>query len=608
MEGESGMSVEKRMIVAVIISAVVIVVWNILFAPLPVEETPAQPSQEESTTTGEKPAVEPGAAEAPTEEQEQQPAPTGMPEELITAGERQSVSIESPLFKVELSNDWGGSVSSWQLKDFRASFSDNTLDLVAPARYRPEGLLPLATMIRSGESKYAQIAARPVLRLEGGEQGGTIKVEGDAAVTVTFELNDESLGWLRKKLTFHADSYLVDVEFVSELKSGEAVLVWGPGVGELLKPDGAKLVKGMEGNGFLYRKVGGQVQRVQAPVSDKGEAGEPFKEQSVPEIVEWVGLENRYFMALADGDIDNLFKRVYLLTASKQLDDAEGSPTFYFPYVGIRPENNSASFRLFVGPKDLGVLEDPRYGNLKDVVQFGWFAFVSRPALWLMQQIEGVIGNYGWAIIILTVLINTLLLPLIIKQRRSMGEMQRVQPQIKQIQAKYRVEKGDNIETRQRKKRELNEEMMALYKVEGINPMGGCLPLLLQIPILFALFDMFRVAIELRQAPFIFWITDLSGPDPTYITPILMGVAMYFSQMLTPTSAEAGGATMKLLPFIFVIFFAAAPSGLVIYWLTSSLYNMGVQAAMNRVSPPPAADKRKGVPAKAGRKSKKGRR
>jgi YidC/Oxa1 family membrane protein insertase len=601
------MSVEKRMIIAVIISAVVIVVWNILFMPPP-QEKPAESAQEKPAAAGkgEEPAEKPETAAAG---QEETPAVlSGKPEEEITAAQRQAVTVESPLYRVELSNDWGGSASSWLLKGFRQSFGNDTLDLIAPQRYRPEGILPLATMIRTGESKYSRIDTRPVMRLDGGETGTAINLEGDKIATITFELNDETVGWVRKTLTFHADSYLVDVEFVSELKSGEAVIIWGPGVGELLKPDGAKVANGMEGESLLYRKVGGQVQRTQTPISQQGEVGEPFFERSIPEIVEWVGLENRYFMALADGDIDNLFRRIYLLTDSKQINDAEGSPTFFFPYIGIRPENNKAAFKLFVGPKDLGLLENPRYGDLKEVVQFGWFSFVSRPALWLMQQIEGVTGNYGWAIIILTLLINTLLLPLIIKQRKSMGEMQRLQPQIKQIQAKYRVEKGDNIEARQRKKRELNEEMMALYKTEGVNPMAGCLPLLLQLPILFALFDMFRVAIELRHAPFIFWITDLAGPDPTMITPILMGAAMYFSQMLTPTTAEASTASMKLLPFVFVIFFIAAPSGLVLYWLTSSLYSMGVQAVMNQVSPSPTADKKKGMPAKVGGKSKKSRR
>lgn len=607
------MSVEKRMIIAVIVSAVVIVVWNLVFVPPPVER-PVGEEQEQAAGAAAEPDGTGEVAEtesdetAPTGEADQRASLEGKPEQEISAAERQTVSIESPLYRIELSNNSGGSASSWQLKGFKPSFEEGVLDLVAPERYRPEGLLPLATMVRTGESKYAPLEGRPVLLVGGAEPGGTVNLDGEEKITVSFEYNVEDVGWIRKALTFHADSYLVDVEFTSELKEGEAVIIWGPGVGELLKPEGAKLRKGMEGNGLLYRKAGGALQRLQSPVADQGEAGEPFTEQSVPEIVEWVGIENRYFMALADGDIDNLFKRVYRLTASKQIDDAEESPTFFYPYVGIRPEDASSMFRLYVGPKDLELLENPRYGNLKDVVQFGWFSFVSRPALWLMKQISSVTNNYGWAIIILTVLINTLLLPLIIKQRKSMGEMQRLQPQIKQIQAKYKVEKGDSVDTRNRKKKELNEELMALYKVEGVNPMGGCLPLLLQIPILFALFDMFRVAIELRKAPFIFWITDLSAPDPTYIAPIMMGAAMYFSQMLTPTSAEAGGASMKLLPFVFVIFFLAAPSGLVIYWLTSSLYNMGVQAVMKQVSPPPQADKKKAIPAKAGRKSKKSRR
>lgn len=603
------MSVEKRMIVAVIVSAVVIVVWNLVFMP-PQPEPPA-PDEEGEAGVEEETGQE---AEPPAEGEEAVTVLPERPEEPISATAVQTVVVESPLYRVTLTNESGGSATSWVLKNYEASFNNELLDLVAPAEYVPEfegkPLVPLATMLRR-DGKYEWLSAFPVMET-GAVSDGKVVFDEDGEARVGFTFNDPALGLVEKKLTFHDDSYLVDVEFNARLErsADKPLVIWGPGLGELLKREGEKLVSGREANGYILRKAGAQVQRANAPVGETGEPGEPFAGAEIEEILRWVGVENAYFMALAAGDQENKFFPIYRLTASKQMEGAEGQPTFYYPYIGYSPRDGRGAFRLYVGPKDLKVLENTAAGEFADVVQFGWFSFVSRPALWLLQQINGVTSNFGLSIILLTILINLLLLPLILKQRSSMVAMQRLQPQLKQIQAKYKVEKGDSIQSRQEKKRKLNEEVMALYKAEGVNPMGGCLPLLIQLPILLALFDMFRVAIELRKAPFIFWLDNLAAPDPFFVTPILMGIVMFASQKITPSpAADSGGATMKLLPFIFVFFFAGAPSGLVLYWLTSSLFQFGTQLAMNAVNPPAAAVPAKGAAQARGRKrAKKSRR
>jgi len=402
------MSVEKRMIVAVIISAVVIVVWNLVFVPPTVKKPPA----EQPAAEGAAEAAPEGAAgseaietEKPGEDEGESTATElQRPAEDIVAAAAQSVVIKSPLYEVRLTNDSGGSVANWLLKKpdgkpYRLSFGDGDLDLVAPERYRPAGLQPLATMVRSAEGNYSPLEGRPAITAS--FPGGEANLSGEESATVTFEYNVAGVGWLRKTLTFHADSYLVDFDFSAEMEKGEPVIIWGPGLGELLKPAGAKVQAGMEGNGFVYRKPGAQVQRFPAHVTEKGEAGRPFKEDRIPEILQWAGVENRYFMALAFAESGRLFNWVYRLSASKTIEDAEGGPTFYYPFLGIKPEKRD-SFTLYVGPKDLELLEQPRYGRLKDVVQFGWFSFVSRPALWVMKQINNVTQNYGWSIILLT--------------------------------------------------------------------------------------------------------------------------------------------------------------------------------------------------------------
>ena len=591
------MSVEKRMIIAVIVSAVIIVVWNLLFMPPP-PEPPLGEAEGERPSEGGAPAEgREGAAGEDAVSAEIAGLEGGvqeLPAEAIFDDDEiaDTVVIESDLYRVALSNIEGGCATSWIMKGHQASFGDGPLDLVAAPEVRPERLLPLATMIRAGDSAYNHLPRRPLLQAVTDGSGRAVFDETGRA-TVTFRYFEEEVGWIVKELTFRNDSYMLDVRFSSsQVRGGDALIVWGPGIGELLRgneSDGFQ--PGNERNGYLYSTQGG-LQRLPSPVNDRGESGDPFVEQVVQEYALWVGLENAYFMALAVGDARNLFTPIYQLRTGRELRSGEESKTFFYPYVGILPQAAEAEFNLYVGPKDLAVLERTDGGRLSEVVQFGWFAFISRPGLWMLQQIYNVMagifgaGNYGVAIVLLTIFINVLLLPLMLKQRASMAAMQKLQPQIKQIQAKYKAERGDSIETRQAKKKSLNEELMALYKAEGVNPMGGCLPMLIQLPILIAFFDMFRVAIELRRAPFMLWIDNLAAPDPFYVTPVLMGIVMYLSQRMTPVASEAqGAAAMKFLPFIFVFFFANAPSGLVLYWLTSSLFSLGTQMVMNAVKP-----------------------
>jgi YidC/Oxa1 family membrane protein insertase len=185
-------------------------------------------------------------------------------------------------------------------------------------------------------------------------------------------------------------------------------------------------------------------------------------------------------------------------------------------------------------------------------------------ALW---WIYGVVGNYGVAIILLTVAIRLLLFPLMHTSTVSMRKMQKLQPKIKEIQAKHKKKKQD-----QQARAKMNQEMMALYKQEGVNPMGGCLPMLVQLPILWALYKLFLNAIELRHAPFMLWIQDLSAKDPYYITPILMTATMWLQQRLAPQAGDPQQQRiMRMLPLVFGIMFLQFPSGLVLYWLTNNV-------------------------------------
>jgi len=212
-------------------------------------------------------------------------------------------------------------------------------------------------------------------------------------------------------------------------------------------------------------------------------------------------------------------------------------------------------------------------------IDFGMLSWLVVPLLQALKWINGYLGNFGWSIIALTILLNVIMFPLRHKSMVSMKKMQEVQPEVKAIQERYKKYKMTDPE-----RQKMNTEMMALYKQKGVNPASGCVPMLLTFPVLFAFYAMLSVAIELRGAPWTGWITDLSVMDPLYITPVLMGATMFWQQKLTPSTADPIQQKMFLfMPLIFSVMFLWAPSGLVLYWLTSNIMTIGQQYLTNHL-------------------------
>jgi YidC/Oxa1 family membrane protein insertase len=234
--------------------------------------------------------------------------------------------------------------------------------------------------------------------------------------------------------------------------------------------------------------------------------------------------------------------------------------------VLLDPAGPDLNGQLLGVPKEYDLLHAIG-GGVERTLDFGMFGFISVIFLKALRWIYGVVGNYGLAIILLTVVIRVLLFPLMHSSTVSMRRMQKLQPKVKEIQARYKKKKADP-----QSRAKMNQEMMALYKEEGVNPMGGCLPMLVQLPILWALYTLFLNAIELRHAPFFGWIQDLSAKDPYYITPILMTATMWLQQRLAPQIGDPQQQRiMRLLPFIFGFMFLQFPSGLVLYWLVNNV-------------------------------------
>jgi YidC/Oxa1 family membrane protein insertase len=234
--------------------------------------------------------------------------------------------------------------------------------------------------------------------------------------------------------------------------------------------------------------------------------------------------------------------------------------------------------KAFIGPKSADALKAFGYGT-KKVINFGMFGSIAEILLVAVKFFHDLVPNWGVAIIFLTIVIKILFFPLTYSSTKSMAKMADLQPKIKAIRAKYKKAKSDIGQ-----RREMNEEMMKLYKEQGVNPAGGCLPLLIQLPVFWGVFRMLVVAVEFRHAPFALWINDLSMKDPYWVTPILMGITQFISQKMTPTSAEPSQAKMMLImPFVMTIFFINFQSGLVLYWLTTNVLQIGQQALMNKM-------------------------
>jgi len=243
--------------------------------------------------------------------------------------------------------------------------------------------------------------------------------------------------------------------------------------------------------------------------------------------------------------------------------------------------------RVYVGPKQRDWLykADPQ---LEAVVDYGYFGFIARPLVFCLLWIHKYVGNFGWSIIFLTIGLNLVLFPLRLKQQVSMLKMQKIQPQMRRLQDQYKKLKANDP-----RRAQVQTEMMGLYKEHGVNPMGGCLPLLLQMPLLFGFYSALSYSIELRRAPWIFWIKDLSQFDPYYMIPILMAVAMIVQQKLTPTANvdPAQAKMMMIMPIMFTFIFLSYPSGTGLYWLTSNVIGIGQQVFINKYWSPQAEAK-----------------
>ncbi|MBA2777874.1 membrane protein insertase YidC [Billgrantia kenyensis] len=281
----------------------------------------------------------------------------------------------------------------------------------------------------------------------------------------------------------------------------------------------------------------------------------------------WVAILQHYFVS-AWAPPQNQQTLQYATTDSRNRNVA----AFAGPVTTVAAEGEARlGATLYMGPKVQDYLEQVA-PHLRLTVDYGWLWFIANPLFWLLDQIHSVVGNWGWSIVLLTVLVKLAMWPLSAKAYKSMARMRKLGPEMQRLKEQY----GDD-------RQKMSQEMMKFYQKEKINPLGGCLPILVQMPVFIALYWMLLESVELRHAPFMFWIQDLSVKDPFFVLPILMGVSMYIQQLLNPTPPDPMQAKiMKMLPIVFTFFFLWFPAGLVIYWVVNNIISIAQQYVITR--------------------------
>jgi len=375
---------------------------------------------------------------------------------------------------------------------------------------------------------------------------------------------------VRKRFSFEPTGYVLG--FAAEVSQGGKALnptiLWGPGLGEeLAHTTGSGSF--LTGNyryppeGFVH--VAGSVQRFAGPkASTAGPQRGAFA---------FAGLDDHYFVSAvmkAPGS------QTITFASMPEPDPTVAGATREFVSYSVKPDAPASELKFFVGPKQFDELRaiDPEFTK---VINFGTFAILAVPLLGALQWVHGYIGNYGWSIIILTILINIAIWPLRHKSVVSMRRMQEIQPRLKAVQDRY-----SHLPMTDPGRAKMNEEVMALYREKGVNPVSGCLPMLLTLPVLFAFYALLSQAIEIRGAPFMGWITDLSLKDPWFITPLLMGATMFWQQRLQPgTGDPVQQKVLMFMPVMFTVMFLGQSSGLVLYWFVSNLWAIGQQYFTN---------------------------
>jgi YidC/Oxa1 family membrane protein insertase len=555
----------RRLLLAFLLSLGVILIWYTVFPPpKPAPGKPPAPPERAAPA----PAPAEGTPPAGPATAAAQPAVPAAPGERIEAAAEERIVLQQGRNRALLTNR-GAQLVSMQVPE-KASPGSGTLELV---RERSGAAYPYSLTGPQGLQPHPlnQVLFRPEKSADGR--------------SVVFRYSGP-LGVAEKRFGFD-ERGLFTAEIRVPGRTDWGVLI-GPGI---RNPTAEEMKSRFERRRAVY-KTGDEVK-----ILDVQRAGQRLQ---VPgQGLRWVGLADTYFLSaqIPQAGLD----RAQLEPVLVQPPEAGGAPFMPVPpqdqitkeqkalprefFVVLRPAGDRLSLVSYWGAKEYDRLKALPFG-LEGTVELGYFGFLARPLLAGLHWIhDHVVANYGWAIILMTILIKLVLLPVTHRSTMSMRKMQELNPKVQGIRDRYRTKLRDkagkpNLEMQ----RKMNEEVMAVYKEAGVNPAGGCFPLLLQMPILFAFYSLLSTAVDLRKAPWILWIKDLSVHDPYYVLPIIMGITQVIQVRMGPQAGDPMQRKMfQFMPIFMTFLFLGFPSGLVIYWLTNNILTILQLQVYNRL-------------------------
>ena len=538
------MSTEKRLLIAIVISFLILFLYQALFVKQEPQQTQKDLPQEAVTKS--EPVPSKTQPEVTEKKEIQEAEPTKLEEIKPVSGEREKkVEINTSLYSAEWSNK-GAVLKKWTLREYKDE-KGGPMELVSDTS-KEINRYPFS--LQTDNPDFDDLINKALFKTSSTQ----LNLSNGESKELRFTYADEQGRKVEKTFTFYDGSYEIDVQ-TNIWKNNQRIepnIVWGPSFGNLSSEAKQKRF-GQQVGVSVYS--GGKVDRHQEEKFDE--------EKNTYNFVQWAGYESQYFTVL-------FFTSPQETSAAFLKQEINQVPYFFLTVNHVD--------KVYLGPKRYDILSEMDH-DAKKLIKFGLFGFISEILYKAIKIVHQAFPNWGFSIIILTIIIKILFFPLTFSSTKSMAKMQELQPKIKALRSKYKKAKKD-IDQRKR----LNEETMKLYKKHGVNPAGGCLPILIQLPIFWGFFRLLIVAIEFRHSPFIFWIQDLSLKDPYYITPILMGITQFISQKMTPTAGDPTQKKMMLImPVIMTIFFMNFQSGLVLYWLTNNVLQIGQQYIMNRL-------------------------
>lgn len=545
-----------RAFLAVILSFLILIGYQYFFVPPRQAPAPVQTEQQE-TPKASQPSTEKAVAASPTAVAS--PSLGQTPVVAVDASARDIV-VDTPLYRAVFFEQ-GGGLKSFVLKKYRTKLAHDSAPMELVKVSNPAEL-PLVFTLDNGVSQALPLFKSDTdhMELQGAEQKSitmTATLDGGVQIVRTIE--------------FTGDSYLLGTTY-QITNRGSASQQVSPALGMTQKPfeHASSTSRYLFSGPVAY--IDGELHEIKSKKFKDGP-------QTLQGNISWAAYEDNYFMCVIIPDQANASLVTMSSVKEEVVRTVVGSGV-----TGIAPgEGKTYGYKAYLGPKKLSILKSTGY-ELSRAVNFGWFDVLAKPVLFLLNYFYSIIGNYGIAIIIVTCLIKAVFWPITQKGMKSMKNMQKLQPKVAKLKEKYKDDPA-----------KMNQEMMAMYKTYKVNPIGGCLPMLIQIPFFFALYRVLMAAIELRHAPFMLWINDLSAPDRLMVgfdipmlhgipvLTLLMGASMYLQQKMTPTTADPTQAKiMQFLPVVFTFMFINFASGLVLYWFVNNLLSILQQQLINR--------------------------